>query len=146
MVKPIPEGYRTVTPFMNIKGCLEAIELYKKALGAEERGVMKAPDGTVMHAELKIGDSIVMFGEAAMNPATKSSLHLYVPDCDAAFKRAVDAGMKVEAPMADMFWGDRYGVVEDKFGNRWAFGTHKEDVSHDEMMKRAQAFMASQKK
>ena len=141
-VKPIPEGYRTVTSFMNIKGCGDAIALYAKALGAEAKSVMKAPDGNVMHGEIKIGDSIIMLGEAMQNPPTASSHHLYVADADAAFKRATDAGMTAKMPMADMFWGDRYGIVEDKFGNRWSFATRKEDVSPEEMHKRGLAMMA----
>ena len=141
MVKPIPDGYHTVTPFMNIKDCAAAIELYKKALGAEERHRMAGPDGVVMHAEIKIGDSVIMLSEAMMSSATTSSHMLYVTDCDACFKRATDAGMTVKQPLTDQFWGDRHGIVEDAFGNRWGFATHKEDVSPEEMGKRAKAFM-----
>ena len=136
MAKPIPEGYRTVTPFLHIHGCAEAIELYKKAFGAEERAVMKLPDGKVMHAEIRFGDSIVMMSDPMGGSPTMSSVHLYVSDCDATFKRATDAGMKVRMELADQFWGDRYGVVEDRFGNRWGIATHKEDVPREEMKKR----------
>ena len=94
-----------------------------------------------MHAELKIGNSIVMFSEAIMNPATKSSLHIYVENCDAWWKRATEAGCKVEVPMEDAFWGDRYGVLSDKWGNRWGIATHKEDISPDEMKRRGEEFM-----
>jgi uncharacterized glyoxalase superfamily protein PhnB len=136
-VKKIPDGYRTVTPFLNIKGAAEAIEFYKKAFAAEERARMAGPDGMIMHAEIKIGDSIVMLAEAMMNAPTQSSCHLYVDDVDAAWKRATAAGAKVEMPLDKMFWGDRYGVLSDRWGNRWAIATHVEDVSPQEMQKRA---------
>ena len=139
--KPIPEGYSTVTPFLTLQNCIEAMEFYKKAFGAEERARMLSPDGKVMHAELKIGNSIVMFSEAMMNPPTKSSLHIYVENCDAWWKRATEAGCKVEMPLEDAFWGDRYGVLSDKWGNRWGIATHKEDISPDEMKRRGEAFM-----
>jgi PhnB protein len=135
-VDPIPEGYTTVTPFLIVKGAAEAIEFYKKAFGAEDRVRMPGPDGTIMHAEMKIGDSFVMIADATMSPPTQSSCHLYVVDADAAWKRALDAGAKVETPIADMFWGDRYGVVSDKWGNRWGIATHKEDVPPQEMQTR----------
>jgi len=135
-VKAVPEGYHTVTPFLNVDGAREAIAFYKKAFGAEERGVMPMPDGKVMHSEIKIGDSVIMMADAVMNPATKSSLHLYVNDVDAAWKQATAAGCKVEVPLADQMWGDRWGVVSDKWGNRWGLATHKEDVAPDEMKRR----------
>jgi len=145
-VKAVPPGYSTVTPFLNIKGAAEAMDFYKKALGAEERARMMGPNNTVMHAELKIGNSIVMISDAMMNPPTQASLHLYVEDCDKWWKRATEAGMKVEMPIQDMFWGDRYGLVSDKYGNRWAIATHKEDVSEPEMKKRMEAAMAQMAK
>ncbi len=141
-VKAVPPGYSTVTPFLNVKGAAEAMDFYKKAFGAEERARAMGPNNTIMHAEMKIGHSIVMISDAMMAPPTTSSLHLYVEDCDKWWKRATDAGMKVETPIQDMFWGDRYGVVSDKFGNRWAISTHKEDVSEPEMKKRTEAAMA----
>lgn len=151
-VKPIPDGYGTVTPYLVVKGAAEAIEFYKKALGAEEVLRMPAPDGSLMHAEIKIGDSIVMLGdefpgaEGYGSPATLGgtsvNLFLYVEDADAAFQQAVDAGAKVLAPMADMFWGDRYGKLRDPFGHDWGIATHKEDVSPEEMGKRAEEFFA----
>lgn len=144
-VKAVPEGYSTVTPFMNIKGTAEAIDFYKKAFGAEERNRMAAPDGTIMHAEIKIGSSIVMLGEAVRNAPTQSSHHIYVDDADALWKRATDAGAQVTMPLQDMFWGDRYGVLTDKWGNRWAIATHKEDISHAEMQKRGIEAMKNMK-
>jgi uncharacterized glyoxalase superfamily protein PhnB len=136
-VKAIPDGYRTVTPFLNVKGAAEAIEFFKKAFGAEENVRMPGPNNTVMHAELKIGDSIVMVSDAMMSPPTQSAIHLYVPDADASWKRATGAGATVTMPIADMFWGDRYGVVSDRWGNRWAIAQHIEDVLPAEMKKRA---------
>src|SRR5574341_1269565 len=112
-VKPIPDGYHTVTPGLTIDGCAGAIELYKKALAAEQRGVVTAPDGKVMHAEVKVGDSILMLNDPFPGASpTTSSFYLYVKDCDAAFQRATGAGFKVVMPVSDMFWGDRYGAVE----------------------------------
>jgi uncharacterized glyoxalase superfamily protein PhnB len=141
-VKAVPQGYSTVTPFLNIKGAAEAIDLYKRAFAAEERGRAPGPNNTIMHAEIKIGNAVVMLSDAMMSPPTQSSLHLYVEDCDKWFKRATDAGMKVEMPLQDQFWGDRYGVVSDKFGNRWSIATHKEDVPEAEMKKRMEAAIA----
>ncbi|MGE5181348.1 MAG: VOC family protein [Acidobacteriota bacterium] len=135
-VNPVPTGYGTVTPFLNIKGASEAIELYKKAFGAEELNRAPGPNNTLMHAAIRIGNSIVMIADAMMGPPTQASLHLYVEDCDALWKRATAAGCKVEMPIADQFWGDRYGVVSDRFGNRWAIASHKEDVPADEMRRR----------
>ena len=140
-VKAVPEGYHTVTPFLNVEGANEALAFYKKAFGAEERVRMPTPDAKIMHSEIKIGDSIVMVSDVMMNAATKSSIHLYVPDADVVWNRATDAGAKVEMPIADMFWGDRYGVLSDKWGNRWAVATHKEDVSSEEMKKRSEEAM-----
>ena len=137
-VKAIPDGYSTVTQFLNVKGAADAIEFYKKAFGAEERRPrMATPDGTVMHCELKIGNSILMIADAIQNPPTQSSTHLYVEDADAWWKRATAAGCQIAMPIADQFWGDRYGILTDKFGNRWGIATHKEDVPPAEMAKRA---------
>jgi uncharacterized glyoxalase superfamily protein PhnB len=145
-VKAIPDGYRTVTPFLNVDGANEAIAFYKKAFGAEEKFRMPTPDGKIMHAELKIGDSMLMVSDAMMNPATSSSIHLFVADADAAWARATEAGAKVVMPIADMFWGDRYGVLSDKWGNRWAIATHKEDLSDAERGKRAAEAMKNMPK
>ena len=141
----VPPGYGTVTPSLNVKGAAEAIEFYKKAFGAEERNRAPGPNGSIMHAEIKIGNSILMIADAMMQPATTAGLHIYVDDCDAMWARATAAGAKVEMPMADMFWGDRYGVVSDKWGNRWSIGSHKEDVAPDDMKKRMDAAMAQMK-
>jgi PhnB protein len=153
MAKPIPDGYHTVTPCLTLKGGAQAIEFYKKAFGAVEHFRMPGPDGkSLMHAELKIGDSIVMLADeqpsagctAPTSVGTRtSSLFLYVNDVDAAFKKAVDAGAKDVMPPADMFWGDRFGQVEDPFGHLWGLGTHKEDLAPDEIARRQQQFFAS---
>ena len=141
-VQAVPPGYQTVTPHLTINGAAEAIEFYKKAFGAEERSRAPAPDGKIMHAEIKIGDSIIMLNDAMGGfPANQSSLHLYVPDADALWKRATDAGAKVAMPLADQVWGDRYGALTDKWGNRWSSATHKEDVPPQEMEKRMQEAM-----
>jgi len=150
-VKPIPDGYHTVTPFMTIRDAARAIEFYKQAFGATERGVSKGPDGKVMHAELLIGDSIIMMGDefpnfGCLSPqalgGSASGLHIYVEDVDAAFDRAVKAGAKVEMPVADMFWGDRYGKLVDPFGHKWSIGTHKADLSMEEMKRGMEEAMA----
>ncbi len=155
-VKAVPEGFRTITPSLVVRGGAQAIEFYKKAFGAEELVRMPGPDGKgVMHAELKIGDSIFFLGDESPQMASKSpqtlggstgGLHLYVADVDAAFKRAVSAGARASMPVADMFWGDRYGKVTDPFGHEWGLGTHKEDVSPADMEKRAKAFFAQMPK
>jgi len=152
MAKPVPDGYRTVTPYLTVKGAAQAIDFYKKAFGAKEKERMPGPDGkSVMHAELELGDSIVMLsdefpGGTCRSPqslgGTSASVFLYVPDVDAAFKRAVDAGAKPTMPLTDMFWGDRFGKVTDPFGHEWGMATHKEDVPPDQMERRAREFMA----
>jgi uncharacterized glyoxalase superfamily protein PhnB len=144
-VKAIPEGYHTLTPFLSLKGADQAIEFYKKAFGAEERGRFAGPDGKLMHAEIKIGDSIVMLGEAMMDAPSSGTVHLYVENADQAFERAVKAGATVKMPLADQFWGDRYGVVSDPFGQRWSIASHREDVPMEEMRKRAAALFANRK-
>ena len=151
--KPIPEGLHTVTPHLVILGAADAIEFYKKALGAQELSRMSMPDGKIGHAELKIGDSVVFLADEmpssghAKSPQTlgacTATLHLYVPDVDAAFKKAIAAGGKETMAVADMFWGDRYGTFTDPFGQSWGIATHKEDLSKPEMDERAKAFFAS---
>jgi len=140
--KAIPEGFHSVTPYMTCRDAARAIEFYKAAFGAVEKGVMRSPDGKVAHAELRIGDSIIMLGDefpemGALSPQSTGGagvgLHIYLEDVDAAFDRAVKAGAKVEMPVADMFWGDRYGKLADPFGHKWSIGTHKQDVSMQEM-------------
>lgn len=150
-VTPIPEGFHTVTPHLVIKGAAQAIEFYKRAFGAEELFRMNGPGGAIGHAELKIGDSIIFLAdEFPQSPCkspqtlggTSATLNLYVPDVDAAFKRATSAGGREIMAVADMFWGDRYGQLQDPFGHTWGIATHKEDVSPQEIEKRAQAFWA----
>jgi PhnB protein len=143
-VKPVPDGYHTLTPFLTVRDAVKAIEFYKQAFGAEERGVAKGPDGKVMHAELKIGDSIIMLSDEFPEFGSKSpeaiggspmGLHIYLDGVDAAFDRAVKAGATVEMPVMDQFWGDRYGKLRDPFGHKWSIGTHIKDLSMDEMKK-----------
>jgi uncharacterized glyoxalase superfamily protein PhnB len=135
-VKAVPDGYGTVTPQLNVKGAAEAIDFYKKAFGAEEKTRVPGPNGAIMHAEIKIGGSVMMLTDAMRNPPTQSNHHLYVEDVDSWWKRATSAGAEVVTPLQDMFWGDRYGVVADKWGNHWAIATHKEDLSRAEIEKR----------
>ena len=153
-VKPIPDGYHTATPYLRVRGAAKAIEFYKKAFGAEEMVRMPSPDGKmIMHAELKIGDSPIMLGEEmkemnALSPqsvgGTGGGVHLYVRDVDAFVAKAVAAGAKLTMPVADMFWGDRYGKLTDPFCHEWSVATHKEDLSPQEMDQRAKAFFAQQ--
>jgi PhnB protein len=142
-----PAQYHTLTPFLTLRGAAQAIEFYKKAFGAEELLRMPGPDGTVMHAELRIGDSVVMMGEeapemGATSPATlggaTAGLMLYVQDCDRAFAQAVKAGATSVQEPTDMFWGDRYGQLKDPFGHRWSIATHVKDLT-PEQLKRAEA-------
>ncbi len=144
MTKPIPEGYHSITPVLMVDGAAKALEFYKKAFGAEERARMPAPDGKIAHCEFKVGDSIIMMSDVmpGFGAATKASLYMYVSDCDAVWNRALAAGGKTNMPMEDAFWGDRCGTLEDPFGNKWTISTHKEDVSPQEMEKRAATFMA----
>ncbi len=144
-IPPIPPGFHTLTPAIVVKDGNAALELYKKAFGAEEVSCLRSPTGGVMHAELKIGDSMLMlsdefpdFGAKAPLPNHySSSLNLYVPDVDRAFDRAVAAGCKAIMPPANMFWGDRYGKLLDPFGHVWGLATHIEEVSPEECARRA---------
>jgi len=138
-VRPIPKGYHAVTPALNQADAVKTIDFCKKAFGAKERMRMAGPGGKIMHAELQIGDSIVMLNDAFQEPPQPALLFLYVPDVDKTFAKAVKAGAKVLMPVQDMFWGDRFGRVEDPSGNRWGIATHREDVSPKEMKKRAAA-------
>jgi PhnB protein len=151
-VKPIPDGYHTVTPYLAVDSAADAIEYYKKAFGAKERLRMEAPDGKIGHAELEIGDSLVMlsdpFPQASTRPpkelgGTSASVFMYVEDVDAVVKQAVDAGATVTMEVADQFWGDRFGSVQDPFGHVWSIATHVEDVPPAEMAERAKAAMAA---
>ncbi|HSE91747.1 MAG TPA: VOC family protein [Methylomirabilota bacterium] len=147
MATLVPEGYHTVTPYLTIRGAADAIEFYKRAFGAQETERMPGPDGKgIMHAEIRIGDSVVMLADEMPSMGcrapqtlggTTSYLFLYVTDVDAAFKRAVDAGAKATMPPTDMFWGDRFGKLTDPFGHEWGLATHKEDVPPEEMKRRA---------
>jgi PhnB protein len=145
-VKPIPEGYHSVTPYLIFSDARDAIAFYKKALGAEEVMRMDDPGGRIHHAEIKIGDSRIMLADEhpeiqALSPKTVGgspvSIHLYVRDVDAAVERAVAAGAKLIRPVANQFYGDRIGGVEDPFGYRWFIATHKEDLTMDEIHRRA---------
>jgi PhnB protein len=150
-VKPIPEGYHTATPYLAVDDAAEALEYYKKAFGAKERGRMEAPDGKIGHAEIQIGDSLVMLSDPFPQASTRTpkelggttaSVFLYVEDVDAVVKRAVDAGAIVKTEVEDQFWGDRFGTIEDPFGHIWSVATHVEDVPPEEIAERAKAAMA----
>ncbi len=152
-VKAIPDGYRSVTPYLIVKGADRAIDFYKKVFGAVQRMRMDGPNGTVGHAEIEIDDSTIMLADEFPDMGLRSpqslggtgvSLHLYVKDVDACFNRAVAAGAKVLRPVEDQFYGDRSGTVEDPFGHVWTISTHKEDLSPEELQKRSEAFMKQQ--
>jgi PhnB protein len=147
-VKPIPDGYHSVTPYIIVDGGARAIEFYKQAFGATELFRMEGPDGRVGHAEIKVGDSHVMLADehpemGARGPqsfgGSPVSLMLYVEDVDATVERAVEAGAKLKRPVADQFYGDRTGGIEDPFGHVWYVATHVEDVPPEELQKRAAA-------
>lgn len=144
-VKPIPDGYRTVTPYLVNDGAAEVLDFVKQAFGAEEKFRMEQPDGSIGHAEVVIGDSLVMVGSAGPeNPAMPAMIHLYVEDCDAAYERALAAGATSEREPTDQFYGDRSGGVRDQAGNLWWIATHVEDVPEDEMAKRIDEMRAAQ--
>jgi PhnB protein len=152
-VKPIPDGYHTVTPYLYIKGAAEALEFYKKAFGATELFRMPMPGGRIGHAEIKIGDSPIMLADehpemGVRGPltlgGTSSSIMIYVADVDARFQQAVAAGATIARPLKDQFYGDRSGTVTDPFGHQWTLATHVEDVPHDEMARRMDAMMKKQ--
>jgi len=138
--KPIPEGLHSLTPQIVTDDAAAALELYRRAFGAEVLGQMTGPDGkSVMHSHVRIGDSTLFVASAGFAPPSAGNIFLYVPDVDAVFARATQAGFKTLAPVADMFWGDRWGQVQDPYGNIWQLATHVEDVSPEEMQKRAKA-------
>lgn len=157
-VNPIPKGYHSVTPYLTVNDAARALEFYKRAFGAQEVVRMDGPDGKIGHSEIKIGDSIVMLGDEMPGMGNRSpqslggttaGVMLYVENVDTVFNQAVSAGAQVEAPVADMFWGDRYGKLKDPFGHSWSVATHMEDVAPAEMAKRmkdATAKMAQQTK
>ena len=156
MPNGVREGYQTVTPALTVRNGAEAIEFYKEAFGAEEIMRVPGPDGkSIMHAEIRVGTSRIMLGDEAppmgcLAPVTLGgpggSLYVYVPDVDAAFKQAVAAGAKVLMPVTDMFYGDRFGQVEDPSGHRWGLATHVEDLAPAEMARRQREFFASMAK
>ena len=149
-VNPIPEGYHTVTPYLILQDAASALEFYKEAFGAVEIVRMATPDGKVGHAEIKIGDSMLMLGEETLEMGYRGiqsyggspiNIMLYVEDCDALFNQAVAAGAEVKQPMKDQFYGDRSGMIADPFGFQWHLSTHKEDVTPEDMKKRMEAAM-----
>jgi len=155
-LKGIPEGYHSVTPYLTVKDVGASLDFYRKALGAEERMRLAEPDGKrIMHAEMKIGESIVMLGDVSpergcVEPASlkghSSGLYVYVTDVDAAFARAKGAGAKVTMPVTDMFWGDRMTEIEDPSGHRWSLATRKEELSPAEVAERAKKWFAANAK
>jgi PhnB protein len=147
-VKPIPDGYHTVTPYLMISGAAKALDFYKKAFNAKEILRMDGPEGKVMHAEIQIGDSRIMLADEVPNMGFRSpsslggtgvGILLYVPDVDAAAKQATAAGAKELRPVKGQFYGDRAGTFADPFGHMWTLSTHIEDVPPDELRKRAEA-------
>ncbi|HWC99425.1 MAG TPA: VOC family protein [Candidatus Sulfopaludibacter sp.] len=150
-VKPVPTNFHTVTPYLTMNDTARALEFYKRAFGAQEVMRMDGPGGTIGHAEIKIGDSIIMLGDEMPGSGTRApqaagsttvAIMLYVDDADEVYNQAVSAGAQVEQPLQDMFWGDRYGRLKDPFGHSWAVATHIEDVAPAEMTKRMQEAMA----
>ena len=150
-VKPVPDGFSTVTLHLTVKNCAEAIEFWKKALGATEVARHPMPDGRIMHAMIKIGDSVIMMADEFPEMGGFSPLHyggsgfainLYVDNVDALWKRATDAGMSVEMPLDNQFWGDRYGQLSDPYGFTWALSQHVKDLTPEEMGKAAEAAFA----
>jgi uncharacterized glyoxalase superfamily protein PhnB len=152
MTKAIPEGFHTITPIFVFKDARKAIEFYKRAFGAEELFAMPGPDGKgVMHAEIRIGNSIIMMGEENPHELCKSaetiggspvSFYIYVEKVDEAFRTALAAGAASGMPVQDMFWGDRAGTVQDPFGHKWTLATHIKDLTPQEIQRGAQAFFA----
>ena len=150
-VKPIPEGYRSVTPYLYIRGAASAIDFYKKVFGAAEILRMDGPDGKIGHAEIRIGDSVIMLADENLQMGARSpqavggvasSLYVYLENVDGVVQKAVDAGAKLIRPVKDQFYGDRSGSFEDPFGHVWGVATHVEDVSPEEIAKRAATAMS----
>jgi PhnB protein len=151
-VKPIPDGYQRVTPYLIVNGASDAIDFYKKIFGATEIMRMPAPEGKIGHAEIKIGDSVIMLADGSPEMGHKTprdlggspvSLLLYVEDVDKVVERALAAGARLEQKVEDKFYGDRMGGIQDPFGHKWYVGTHIEDVSPEEMKKRMDAMMSA---
>jgi len=154
-VKAVPPGFHTLTPHLTVRNAEQALEFYKNAFGAEVLHVAHMPDGKVMHASLRIGDSMLMLNDefpdhGALSPLSTGgsavTIHIYTDNVDAAFNRAVSAGAQVKMPLADQFWGDRYGVVADPFGHKWSLGAHIKDMSPEEMQREMDRAMAARKK
>lgn len=150
MAKPIPAGYHSVTPYLIIKGAADAIEFYKRAFGATESMRMQGPDGKIGHAEIRIGDSVVMLADEHPDMGSRSpqslggagvSLVVYVEKVDETFQRAVAAGAKELRPVANQFYGDRSGTLQDPFGHVWTVSTHVEDIVPEEMRRRSEEFL-----
>ena len=147
-VKAIPQGYTTITPSMTVKDAPKVIEFYKKAFDAKEHMRMPGPDGKIMHAEIQIGNAIIMMNDEVMGSRSAQSLggspisfYIYVEDAAAAFKKAIAAGAKEQFPLTDMFWGDKMGTVEDPFGYKWTIAQHVRDVTPEDMKKGQEQFM-----
>jgi uncharacterized glyoxalase superfamily protein PhnB len=154
-VKPVPDGMTTVIPHLTVRDTAKAIEFYKKVFGATEMSRHPTPDGKIMHASIKIGDGCLFLNDefkemGCIAPESLGGspvyLMIYVPDVDATFKRALDAGATVKMPVSDQFWGDRYGLLTDPFGHLWEIATHKEDLSTEEMERRGREAMAQMAK
>jgi PhnB protein len=150
-VKAVPAGFHTLTPHLTVRDADKALEFYKNALGAEVLNVARMPDGKVLHAGLRIGDSMLMLNEefpeyGGLSPlsvgGTGVTIHIYTENVDQAFDRAVSAGAKVAMPLLDQFWGDRYGMVTDPFGHKWSIATHTKDMSPEEMERAQEEAMA----
>jgi PhnB protein len=151
MTQPIPEGYHTLTTYLTVENAADAIDYYKDVFGAKERIRMEAPDGKIGHAELEIGDSLLMLSDAfpgaTSRPPTElggttAGAFMYVEDVDAVVKRALESGATITMEIADQFWGDRFGSISDPFGHLWSIATHVEDVPPEEIAERAKAAMA----
>lgn len=151
--KPIPEGFSTITPYLIVRNAEAAIDFYKKAFGAQEISRQPGPDGkTILHATIKIGDSVLMLNDECPDwgcrgpeslGGTPVSIHLYVTDVDASFQQAIDAGAAVTMQVNDTFWGDRFGKLKDPFGHEWSIATHTEDLTPQQISQRAEKFFAT---
>jgi PhnB protein len=153
--KPVPPGFHTLTPHLIVRDAARAITFYENAFGAQLLGKMLTPDGKVMHAAMKVGDSMLMLNDefpewGALSPVSSGgsgvTLHMYLENVDAAFQKAVSAGAEVKMPVMDQFWGDRYGIVADPFGHKWSLATHIRDVSQEDMAQAQSEAMAKMPK
>ena len=151
-VKAVPDGFHTLTPHITVRDADKALEFYKNALGAEVLNVARMPDGKVIHAALRIGNSMLMLNDefpemGGLSPLSTGgagvTIHIYTENVDEAFNRAVAAGAKVAMPLMDQFWGDRYGMVSDPFGHKWSIATHTKDMSFEEMQRAGDESMAN---